>query len=98
MSAVRTTLRPSATAERMVGAAHGLDHAVCLYVGYGVGAGLILNGALYGGANGNAGEVGMALIGSGPERTPPRTPRLTRLALRSSGHRSDGAQSSCDAG
>ena len=60
----------SATAERMVGAAHGLDHAVCLYVGYGVGAGLILNGALYGGANGNAGEVGMALIGSGPERTP----------------------------
>ncbi len=59
-----------ATAERMVGAAHGLEHAVCLYVGYGVGAGLILNGALYGGANGNAGEVGMALIGSGPERTP----------------------------
>ena len=60
----------SATAERMVGAAHGLDHAVCLYVGYGVGAGLILNGTLYGGAHGNAGEVGMALIGSGPERTP----------------------------
>lgn len=59
-----------ATAERMVGAANGLEHAVCLYVGYGVGAGLILNGALYGGAHGNAGEVGMALIGSGPERAP----------------------------
>ena len=58
------------TAERMIGAAHGLEHAVCLYVGYGVGAGLILDGALYGGAHGNAGEVGMAFIGSGPERTP----------------------------
>jgi predicted NBD/HSP70 family sugar kinase len=46
----------------MVGAAHGLDHAVCLYVGYGIGAGLILNGELYRGGNGNAGEIGMALL------------------------------------
>ncbi|TIV44804.1 MAG: ROK family transcriptional regulator, partial [Mesorhizobium sp.] len=36
-----------ATAERIVGAAHGVDHAVCLYVGYGIAAGLILNGELY---------------------------------------------------
>ncbi|PZM11488.1 ROK family transcriptional regulator [Rhizobium tubonense] len=55
----------SATAERMVGVANGLDHAVCLYLGYGIGAGLILNGELYNGANGNAGEIGMVL-------TPPR--------------------------
>lgn len=54
-----------ATAERMVGAAHGLDHAVCLYVGYGIGAGLILNGELYRGGNGNAGEIGMALLTPG---------------------------------
>lgn len=51
-----------ATAERMVGVAHGLDHAVCLYVGYGIGAGLILNGELYQGGYGNAGEIGMALL------------------------------------
>ncbi len=51
-----------ATAERMVGAAHGIDHAVCLYVGYGIGAGLILNGELYAGGHGNAGEIGMALL------------------------------------
>ncbi|MGO4436251.1 ROK family transcriptional regulator [Rhizobium sp. RAF56] len=51
----------SATAERMVGAAHGLDHAVCLYLGYGIGAGLILNGELYSGSTGNAGEIGMVL-------------------------------------
>jgi predicted NBD/HSP70 family sugar kinase len=54
-----------ATAERMVGAAHGLDHAVCLYVGFGIGAGLILNGELYAGGHGNAGEIGMALVAPG---------------------------------
>ncbi|MBD9373677.1 ROK family transcriptional regulator [Rhizobium sp. ARZ01] len=59
-----------ATAERIVGAAHGLDHAVCLYLGYGIGAGLILNSELYSGANGNAGEIGMALLSpAGPKRT-----------------------------
>ena len=59
-----------ATAERMVGAAHGLDHAVCLYLGYGIGAGLILDGELYSGAHGNAGEIGMALLSSGGRATP----------------------------
>jgi predicted NBD/HSP70 family sugar kinase len=59
-----------ATAERMVGAAHGLDHAVCLYLGYGIGAGLILGGELYSGAHGNAGEIGMALLSGGGAATP----------------------------
>ncbi|MDB5524989.1 MAG: transcriptional regulator/sugar kinase [Rhizobium sp.] len=59
-----------ATAERMVGAAHGLDHAVCLYLGYGIGAGLILGGELYSGAHGNAGEIGMALLSAGGKTTP----------------------------
>ncbi|TPI30883.1 ROK family transcriptional regulator [Mesorhizobium sp. B3-1-9] len=60
-----------ATAERIVGAAHGVDHAVCLYVGYGIAAGLILNGELYSGGNGNAGEIGMALLApAGPGSTP----------------------------
>ncbi|MCK3778632.1 ROK family transcriptional regulator [Ensifer sesbaniae] len=64
----------AATAERMVGAAHGVDHAICIYLGYGLGAGLILNGELYRGANGNAGEIGMILSlprgASLDERTP----------------------------
>lgn len=59
-----------AQAERMVGAAHGLDHAVCLYLGYGIGAGLILGGELYSGANGNAGEIGMALLSPGGRASP----------------------------
>lgn len=59
-----------AQAERMVGAAHGLDHAVCLYLDYGIGAGLILGGELYSGANGNAGEIGMALLSPGGRASP----------------------------
>ena len=58
-----------ATAERMVGVAHDVDHAVCLYVGYGIGAGLILDGELYTGAYGNAGEIGMALLTAGARTT-----------------------------
>ncbi|HEY4193161.1 MAG TPA: ROK family transcriptional regulator [Mesorhizobium sp.] len=58
----------SATAERLVGAAHGVDHAVCLYVGYGIAAGLILNGESYRGGNGNAGEIGKALFSSGGKK------------------------------
>ena len=41
--------------------------------GYGLGAGLILNGELYGGAHGNAGEIGMILAlvpGDGPDVEP----------------------------
>ena len=59
-----------ATAERMVGAAHGLDHAVCIYLGYGIGAGLILGGELYTGAHGNAGEIGMVLLQRSGVRAP----------------------------
>lgn len=52
----------AATAEKLVGAANGLESAICLFLGYGLGAGLILNGELYTGFHGNAGEVGMALL------------------------------------
>lgn len=54
-----------ATAERMGGAADGLDHVVCLYLGYGIGAGFILGGELYSGSNRNAGELGMVLFSRG---------------------------------
>lgn len=59
--ALQNDARAAATAERMLGAAHGVDHAVCIFLGYGLGAGLIVNGELYGGAYGNAGEIGMML-------------------------------------
>lgn len=71
-----------ATAERMVGAAHGIDHAVCLYVGFGIGAGLILNGELYAGTNGNAGEIGMVLLPP-TQRRPDQTSLEHRASLAS---------------
>lgn len=51
----------AATAERLMGAARGLKTAICIYLGYGLGAGLILDGALFTGPNGNAGEIGILL-------------------------------------
>lgn len=60
----------AATAERMNGAADGLDHAVCLYFGYGIAAGLILGGELYTGSNRNAGEIGMVLFSRGGTTSP----------------------------
>ncbi len=69
-----TSLQNDATAcaiaERMNGAADGLDHAVCLYLGYGIGAGLILGGELYTGSNRNAGEIGMVLFSRGGTVSP----------------------------
>lgn len=47
-----------ARAEWQFGAGRGLRDIVFLTFGTGLGAGLILNGELYSGANGNAGEVG----------------------------------------
>jgi glucokinase len=56
-----------ALAERNWGAARGCDHVVFLTFGTGMGAGLILNGRLYEGANGMAGEIGhMRLSAHGP--------------------------------
>jgi predicted NBD/HSP70 family sugar kinase len=48
----------SAVAEWKFGAGKGTENLVFLTFGTGLGAGLILNGKLYSGANGNAGEIG----------------------------------------
>lgn len=56
-----------ALAEWKFGAAKGCRNAVFLTFGTGLGAGLILNGQLYDGTNGNAGEVGhIRLADTGP--------------------------------
>lgn len=69
-SGLSVTLQNDATAcaraEKMIGLADGLDNAICIYIGYGIGAGLILNGEVYTGSRGNAGEIGtMLLCGQG---------------------------------
>ena len=56
-----------AVAEWKFGAGRGSRNMVFLTFGTGLGAGLILNGQLYSGTNGNAGEVGhVRLADSGP--------------------------------
>ncbi len=56
-----------AVAEWKLGAGRGFDNIVFLTFGTGLGAGLILDGKLYSGTNGNAGEVGhIRLSDSGP--------------------------------
>ncbi|MBO4734261.1 MAG: ROK family protein [Clostridia bacterium] len=56
-----------AVAEWKFGAGKGFDNIIFLTFGTGLGAGLILDGKLYSGTNGNAGEVGhIRLCESGP--------------------------------
>ena len=56
-----------AVAEWKFGAGKGKENVIFLTFGTGLGAGLILNGRLYGGTNGNAGEIGhVRLRKSGP--------------------------------
>ncbi|MBO6901654.1 MAG: ROK family protein [Rhizobiaceae bacterium] len=71
----------SAIAERMIGAAKGVDNAICLYLGYGIGAGLIINGEFYRGANGNAGELGMVLSPFADDRRPTLEHRASLASL-----------------
>lgn len=56
----------AAIAEKMYGVASGLDNFIYLFLGYGLGAGLVIQGELYAGAVGNAGEIGqLPALGGG---------------------------------
>lgn len=55
-----------ALGERAYGAAKGEDHFVFLEVGSGVGAGIFINGMLYKGATGSAGEIGYMQVPGAP--------------------------------
>ena len=52
-------------AEARFGAATGVDNAICLTLGTGIGSGLLLDGKIRDGAHGNSGEVGLFRIGGG---------------------------------
>ena len=46
-------------AEKLNGTAYTMRNVVCFYFGFGLGAGILINGELYTGADGNAGEIGL---------------------------------------
>ena len=52
----------AAWGERGLGAGRGLDHMVLVTLGTGIGGGLVLDGRLYRGANGFAGEIGHMIV------------------------------------
>jgi glucokinase len=60
--ALENDANAAALAEHRVGAGRGSEHMVMLTVGTGIGGGLILNGELYRGARGMAGELGHTTI------------------------------------
>jgi glucokinase len=64
---VENDANAGAVAEHRYGAGVGTDHMVFLTLGTGLGAGIIANGCLYLGANGDAGEIGhVRLSPTGP--------------------------------
>ena len=78
---LRNDAAAAAMAELMSGRLHGVRDAVCLYLGYGLGAGIIINGELYTGRNGNAGDVGPIPGQPGPTSRPPLERLATLAAL-----------------
>ncbi|MEV5756992.1 ROK family protein [Streptomyces tendae] len=52
-----------AAAEHWLGAAQGVDNALCMVVSTGVGGGYVLNGRLHPGPSGNAGHIGHISVG-----------------------------------
>ena len=65
-----------ALAEAAFGAGRDAGDLIYLKVSSGIGAGLILNGRLYRGAGGLAGELGHVLVDPRRDRLPLRQPRL----------------------
>jgi glucokinase len=59
---VENDVRLGTYGEFMHGAAHGARHVLGIFVGTGVGGGIIINGELYAGFNFNAGEIGHIVL------------------------------------
>ena len=65
---VENDANASALGERLLGNARQIDNFIFLSAGVGLGGGLVLDGELYGGAGGFAGEIGhMTLVPDGPQ-------------------------------
>jgi predicted NBD/HSP70 family sugar kinase len=70
----------AAIGEHEAGAARGVDVFACLTIGTGIGMGIVVDGHLFRGARGAAGEVGYLPFGWPPPGTPPRAGMLESAA------------------
>lgn len=64
-AAVGNDVEVAALGEYLYGAGHGYKNFVCIFVGTGIGSGIVQNGKLYTGLTGTAGEVGHMTIQAG---------------------------------
>ncbi|GAC1320643.1 MAG: glucokinase [Chloroflexota bacterium] len=65
---VENDVRAAALSEHQLGAGRGYDAMLAVFVGSGVGGGLIINGQLFHGAHGGAGEIGHLVVRAGGPR------------------------------
>jgi glucokinase len=61
-------VRAAALSEHKLGAGRGFDSMLAVFVGSGVGGGLVVDGRLYHGAQGGAGEIGHMVVRAGGPR------------------------------
>ncbi len=60
-------VRVAAVGEHRIGAGRGIQNLIAVFVGTGIGGGIILNGQVYAGSRGSAGEIGhMVVMAHGP--------------------------------
>ncbi|MCQ0986299.1 ROK family transcriptional regulator [Jiella marina] len=80
--AVQNDAAAAATAEKLSGAARGIDDFAYLHFGYGLGAAIFVRGEIHAGSHRNAGEIGMARPGlSGPGLQEPIEHSVSLAAL-----------------
>ena len=80
---VENDVRAAALSEHRLGAGRGFESALAVFVGSGVGGGMVLDGDLYHGAHGGAAEIGhMVVQAGGPRCACGRAGCLEALAAR----------------
>jgi len=62
--------RACTMAERLFGCCKGVDHYIWMTVSNGIGGSVFINGSLYYGGSGNAGEIGHIVVEEGPNARP----------------------------
>jgi glucokinase len=64
---ISNDVRVAAVGEQRMGAGKGVQNLIAVFVGTGIGGGIILNGRVYSGSRGSGGEIGhMILMADGP--------------------------------
>ena len=65
---IENDVRAAALSEHRLGAGRGYESMLAVFVGSGVGGGIVVNGQLYHGAHGGAGEIGHMVVRAGGPR------------------------------